>query len=168
MKLRPLDPDELQLAASWLAQKENYQWLDFGNGVQALSAQSLKFMLQRDIHAPMAFTSDADDLPIGLAVLSNIDRNFRTATLWFLLGDKRYAGQGYATRAISKILTHGFKELELQAVDAWAVDANIPSIRAMEHNNFRCIGRKRQCHYMDGRPYDRLLFDILAAEHQEV
>ena len=25
----------------------------------------------------------------------------------------------------------------------------------------------RQCHYIDGCPYDRLLFDLLAKEHKE-
>jgi hypothetical protein len=33
MKLLPLDrPEFLELVAGWLARKENYQWLDFGNG----------------------------------------------------------------------------------------------------------------------------------------
>ena len=42
------------------------------------------------------------------------------------------------------------------------------SLRIIERLGFRFIGRQRQCHYIDGRPYDRLLFDLLASEHQEL
>ena len=166
MKLRPIEPSEIEIVAGWMAQKENYQWLDFGNGVQVLSAASLKIMLQRDIHLLRVFTPDSEDLPIGLVALSNIDRNFKTATLWCLLGNKSYARQGYSSRAISEILTLGFRDLGLQTVNAWAVDQNIPSIKMIERNNFRLVGRQRQCHCIDGQPCDRLLFDILASEHK--
>ena len=167
MELRPLDNDACRLAASWLAQKENYQWLDFGNGIQALGAPSLKIMAQRGLHLMRVFTADSGDSPIGLVALSNIAPGFKTATLWFLLGDKSYANQGYTTRAVSKILTRGFGESGLQAVNAWAVDRNAPSIKTIQRNNFRLVGRLRKCHYIDGRPCDRLLFDILKSEHQE-
>ena len=33
-----------------------------------------------------------------------------------------------------------------------------------EDLGFRYIGRQRQCHVIDGRAYDRLLFDLLAEE----
>lgn len=168
MKLRPMDDGGCQLVAGWLAQKENHQWLDFGNGVQVLEAPSLKIMAQRGLHLLRVFTADSEDTPIGLAALSNIHPTFQTATLWFLLGDKRFAKQGYTTRAVSKILTLGFQELELRSINAWAVEQNVASIRTIERNNFRLVGRLRECHHIDGHPRDRLLFDILKSEHQEI
>jgi hypothetical protein len=30
------------------------------------------------------------------------------------------------------------------------------------------MGRLRQCHYIDDRVYDRLWFDLLASEHEEI
>lgn len=167
MELRPLDNDGCWLAACWLAEKQNHQWLDFGNGVQALEASSLKVMAQRELHLLRLFTTDGDDSPIGLVALSNIDPNFRTANLWFLLGDKGHARQGYTARAVSKMLTQGFGELGLEAVNAWAVDRNTASIKTIQRNSFRPVGRLRQCHYIDGQPCDRLLFDILKSEHQD-
>ena len=36
MKLLPLDsPERIHLVASWLTQKENYQWLDFGTAASS-------------------------------------------------------------------------------------------------------------------------------------
>jgi hypothetical protein len=46
--------------------------------------------------------------------------------------------------------------------------AHNPSIRTIERLGFRFVGRQRQCHTIDGRPYDRLLFDLLASEHREL
>ena len=66
LKLLPLDrPDLLQQAAGWLAQKENHQWLDFGNGRQPITPALLKIMAQRETHFLRIYTSPRDDAPIG-------------------------------------------------------------------------------------------------------
>jgi RimJ/RimL family protein N-acetyltransferase len=69
--------------------------------------------------------------------------------------------------ASSRLLTFAFRDLGLRVVNTWIVENN-PSLRSLERLNFRFIGRQRQCHTIDGRPYDRLLFDLLAAEHREL
>jgi len=152
MKLLPLDTPELVfLAAEWLARKENYQWLDFGSIV---TPALLKIMAQRD-------------RPIGIVGLNSVDRAFKTGTLWAVAGEKSFSNRGYVSLASSKLLTLAFRDLGLHVVDTWIVDRN-PSVRSLERLNFRFIGRRRQCHIIDGRPYDRLLFDLLATEHREL
>lgn len=167
MRLKPVDTAGTGLALSWLASPVNSQWLDFGNGHQPITPVTLKLMLQRDTNLVRVFTGDADETPIGLVALSSMDRHFKTAMLWYVLGDKSYGGRRYTTRAASLLLDYGFRELGLWAVNAWAVDQNTPSIRVLEANGFRPIGRQRQCHYVNGRACDRLLFDLLASEHKE-
>lgn len=167
VKLRPIDtPELIDIVAGWMARKHNYQWMDFGNGRQIITPISLKMMMQRDIHVLQVFTSEPDDVPIGVVGLSNVDRNLRTASIWVVLGNKRYGG--CTIRALDKILTFGFGELGIRAVSAWTVETNSPSLRLLDQLNFRFIGRQRQCHYIDGRLFDRLLFDILDSEHKEV
>lgn len=168
MILKPIDNPSVELVATWMAEKENYQWLDFGNGSQPLSPLALKFMTQKDSHLLRIFTADKDETPIGLVALSNVNHNFRTAMLWYVLGNKDYAGQGCTTRAVSQILALGFLKLGLEAVNAWALEQNTASIRVLERNRFRLIGRQRRCHYIDNRPCDRLLFDMLASEYTEI
>ena len=59
MKLLPLATSEiLDLVAGWLAQKENYQWLDFGNGRQIVTPALLKIMAHRETPVLRAYTSD--------------------------------------------------------------------------------------------------------------
>lgn len=168
MKLLPLDtPEIIELVAGWLARKENYQWLGFENSGQPVSPALLKIMAQQDAHFLRAYTSDQDDTPIGIAGLNGVNRTSRTATLWGATGEKSFRSRGYATFAGSKFLTLAFRELGLHSVNTWVVDRN-PSLRLVERLHFRFIGRLRQCHYIDGRPYDRLLFDLLAGEHREL
>lgn len=168
MKLKPIATADIQQVAGWLAQKDNYQWLDFGNGTQILSPVSLKIMTQRDIHFLRLFTPDESEEPIGVIGLSNIDRKFKTASIWVVLGNKRYSGKGYPRRAGNNILTLAFADLALHAVNAWTLENNTAAIRLLERLHFRSIGRLRQCHYINGQPYDRLLFDLLASEHREI
>lgn len=166
MQLKPVDtPELLQLVVGWLSQKENYQWLDFGDGRQLVSREWLKIAMQRGTHVLRVFTSD-DDMPIGVTGLTNINPHFRTANVWVVLGDRSYAGRNYATRGISALMTFAFRELGLEAIHTWIVDGN-PSVAVARKVNFKPIGRQRQCHYIDGRPHDRLWFDLLASEHEE-
>jgi len=168
MKLVPLESPELvQLAAEWLAQEENYRWLDFGGGRQIVTPALLKIMAQRESHFMRVYTADPDDNPVGIIGLNDVDRNFRTGTLWGVTGDKSFRSRGFATFAGSKFLTLAFEDLGLRVVNTWAVEHN-PSVRLIERLNFRFVGRQRQCHCMDGAVHDRLLFDLLAEEHHEM
>lgn len=168
MKLLPLDsPGLLQLAASWLAQEENYRWLDFGGGRQIVTPALLKVMTQRDSHCLRIYTGGPGDDPVGIVGLNDVNRHAGTGTLWGVTGDKSFRSRGYATFAGSKFLTLAFRELGLRVVNTWAVEHN-PSVRLIERLGFRFVGRLRQCHLMDGRAWDRLLFDLLAAEHREL
>ena len=168
MKLLPLDtPETIELAANWLAQKENYQWLDFGSGRQLVLPTLLKVMAHRETHFLRLYTSDNDDIPIGILGLNNVDRTFKSATFWGVAGDKSFRNRGYSTFASSRFLTLAFRDLGLHVINTWVVEHN-PSMRTVERLNFRFIGRQRQCHFMNGRAYDRLLFDLLAGEHVEI
>src|SRR5258708_11538143 len=168
MKFLPLDtPEIIDLAASWLAQKENYQWLDFGNGRQSVTPALLRIMVQRESHFLRVYTSNRDDVPIGIVALNNVDRVFKTATFWGAAGEKSFRDRGYGTLAASGFMTLVFRDLGLHVVNTWAVDVN-PSLKIIERVGFRFVGRQRQCHYIDSRAHDRLLFDLLASEHRDL
>jgi len=168
MKLLALDrPEFFELVAGWLARKENRQWLDFGNGRQPITPTLLKIMAQRETHFMRVYTSDRDDVPVGILGLNSIDLTFKTATFWGASGDKSFCNRGYSNFGSSKFLTLGFRDLGLHAINTWAVEHN-PSVRIIERLGFRFVGRQRQCHCIEGRLYDRLLFDLLASEYEEL
>lgn len=164
MKLLVPDPAALRRVAGWLADGANARWLDFGNGVHTLTLPALTLMTKRPGHVLRIFTADDTDEAAGLVAFSDIAHDVGTATLWYVLGAREHAGRGLTTRAVSRLLATGFAELGLVAVSAWAVEGNVGSVRVLERNGFRLVGRQRRCHVMDGRRYDRLLYDLLAGE----
>ena len=165
MRLILLDSSKLiTLVAGWLAEKENFQWLDFGGSRRQLTPALVKIMAQRETNVMRVFTADDAETPIGIVGFNHVDRHFKTATIWAVLGEKSYARLGYTSRAVSSMLTLGFRELGFEAINTWVVDSN-PSLGVAQRLNFRYIGRQRQCHHIDGHPFDRLLFDILPSEH---
>jgi len=167
MELIPLESQALiEQAAGWLAEKRNRQWLDSGSGGQQLGPVALKVMSRGDGHILRAFTSDETGEAIGLVALSSVNRDFRSALLWALLGDRRYAAKGYVFRATSAMLTLGFAEYGLECISAWAVECNHASLRILKKLNFKPIGRQRDCHYIDGHPFDRLLFELQSSDHR--
>jgi RimJ/RimL family protein N-acetyltransferase len=166
VRLKPLEsPELIQTAAGWLAQKDNYQWLQFGDGRHILTPQLLKIVIQKDTHLLRVYTSE-DGAPLGIVGLDEVNRHFKTARIWVVAGEKNVCGRGYATQAVSKMLTLAFRDLGLNSVSTWIVEHN-PSVRVAEHIGFKFIGRQRQCHWMDGVAYDRLWFDLLASEHKD-
>lgn len=168
MILRSLETDDIPVVSSWLADEQNHRWLDFGGGRQVLAASALKIMAQRDLHLLRVYALETGGPPVGLVALSDVDRSFRTARLWYVLGEKRLSRQGLTTRAVSRLLGLGFTTLELGSVNAWVVEDNRPSVRVLERNGFRRIGRQRKCHSVDGRLRDRILYDLLAEEYRPI
>lgn len=168
MRLIPLSTAPLvEQCAAWLADPRNSQWLELGHPPRLVTPALLKLMAQKPDRAIRAYTDDAGRRPIGLVGLDHVDPYFKTATVWVVLGDKAYAQLGYGTGATSKMLTIGFAELRLVAINAWVAEQN-PAIGIVERLNFRYIGRQRRCHPIGGRVHDRLLFDLLASEHKEL
>ena len=167
MQLLEIDSSQFDLVADWLSEEQNYQWLQFASRGQSLSAVSLRLMAQRDLHCLRLFTSDDGEAPIGIVALSDISPLTKTASLWYVLGDKSFQGRGFTSRAVGAMLDHAFGQLEIQACQAWAVPDNRGSVRVLEKNGFQMVGRQRSCHCLDGRLVDRLLFDLLATEHKE-
>jgi RimJ/RimL family protein N-acetyltransferase len=165
MRLSPLDDATLPLAAGWIAAPENWRWLDFRGPGQPPDVLMLTAMSRRGSHCMRVYGAPGTEAPVGLVVLDDVSTRFGTASLWYVLGDKRHAGQGLTTAAVGAMLRLGFGELGLETVQAWVAEGNDASIRVLERNGFRRVGRYRRAHVVDGRWCDRLLYDLLASEH---
>jgi RimJ/RimL family protein N-acetyltransferase len=162
----PLEAEDLELAASWLADEANAQWLDFGPGVRSLTPPMLRMMTKRDHHCIWVYGPPGDRTPAGLVGLSQIQPDFRAAEIWYVLGDKKHARKGLTYGAVCRMLEHAFGPLGLHCIHAWTVEANVPSRRVLEKAGFRAAGRIRDRHHIGDVAHDRLWFDLLASESE--
>ncbi|MCH9626373.1 MAG: hypothetical protein S4CHLAM123_15700 [Chlamydiales bacterium] len=85
------------------------------------------------------------------------------AELGYVLA-KKYWGNGYATQAIQLALTAGFKELEVERLEAYVDPTNIGSQRVLEKNGFMREGLLRNHIIQKGIVKDRYIYSILKVE----
>ena len=163
--VRTARDSDLETIAGWLAEPRIAKWLDFGMA-RPPAAVALKYATAQGSQRLFTFAParGQEVAPIGVVGLSSIHPTFRTALLWYALGEPRYAGRGLTSMAAVEVVRIGFGELDLRAIHAWVVAGNQASARILEKIGFRPIGRQRQCHDIDGRLHDRLLFDIVPRE----
>lgn len=159
--IEPMTEEHVALAATWLNREDVTKWLDFGRGRQRLPATALTLMLRQDAQR-MWLVRDAHRDPVGIVALADISPAFRTAVLWYVVGNADARGRGIATSAVRSVLAQAFGPLALHAVQAWVVRGNEASMRVLERNAFRRVGVQRACHILDGVRSDRVLYDRLA------
>jgi RimJ/RimL family protein N-acetyltransferase len=160
--VQPVTDENLPMIVDWLVRPETAKWLDFGPG-QGVTATALKVGIARGTERIFTFSDEGGDQPIGVVGLSQVDPRFRTAMLWYALGDREMGGRGLTTRAVGAALGIAFDRLELDAINAWTVAENRPSEQVLRKTGFQLIGRQRRCHYIGDQPHDRLLFDRLSS-----
>jgi RimJ/RimL family protein N-acetyltransferase len=165
MELRPLAASEIGVVAGWLNQRENYEWVGCANGLPIISPARLEQMTHNEKHCLMVYGFNGAEKPWGLVALSNIDKIFQTSLLWYVLGNKEFACYGHTSYAVYRLLRIGFFKLGLRAIHAWTVDVNLPSIRVLQKNGFRYIGKQKSCHVIDGTQTERLQFELISAEY---
>ena len=159
--IAPLEQEHVELVASWLTRPDVTQWLDFGRGRQSLPAAALAIMLRQDSHR-LWLVREPRGEAVGIVALGEINPVFGSAVLWYAVGAEDARGRGVATAAVAAALDEAFGPLALHAVQAWVVAGNEASVRVLQRNGFRMVGRQRACHLIDGERRDRMLFDRLA------
>src|SRR5438270_11808906 len=85
----------------------------------------LNIFVQHQTNFIRLYTSDADDTPIGIVALTNVDRNMRTGTFWIVAGDKSFRSRGWVRIAASRFLSLAFRVLGLQILNSWFVVPNV-------------------------------------------
>lgn len=91
---------------------------------------------------------------IGTISLNGIDWISRKGEIGYMIGDKRYWGQGIASEAVQLISDYALNRLNLHKVEAGVVGGNIGSIRVLEKNGFKQYGIIPEEHWLEGKYLD--------------
>jgi diamine N-acetyltransferase len=102
--------------------------------------------------------------PVGNVALQEIDYRNRTAELGIYIGDAECRGRGYGSEATRLILSFAFRILGLNNVMLRVYEYNESAIHVYRKAGFREIGRRTQAQFMDGRFWDVVLMECVAAD----
>jgi ribosomal-protein-alanine N-acetyltransferase len=123
----------------------------------------------REDRAYPFFVFDAGDGALmGGATLSNVRRGVaQAASLGYWMGEA-FAGKGYMSEAVGRLLAHAFGVLRLHRVEAACLPHNQPSTRLLQKAGFQREGYARSYLCINGRWEDHLLFARLAEQPDAV
>ena len=104
--------------------------------------------------------------PIGNCGLFDVDLRHRRAQVGIMIGESGMRGRGCGTEAMRLLLDFAFTALGLHSVMLSVYAYNPAAYRSYQKAGFREIGRRREARWYNGRFWDEIFMDILAAEFE--
>jgi ribosomal-protein-alanine N-acetyltransferase len=111
------------------------------------------------------FLFEGDDGPIvGGITFNNIHYGVaQTASFGYWLGES-FAGQGYMTEALRRLVRYGFEDIGLHRLEAFCIPENRRSRNVIERIGFKEEGFLRQYLKINGEWRDHVLYSLLRSD----
>lgn len=87
--------------------------------------------------------------------------NHSRAEIGYSLLEDEYKGKGYMSEAMESILDYGFKTMQLNRIEAFVGEHNIPSLKLMQKFGFIQEGHLKQHYFKNEVHEDSLAFALL-------
>jgi len=166
VKIEPLKMEIFEIVATWLSKPQINKWLASGWRGKQIDAKVLSIVTMKPSNK--LFIVRYNNEPCGLVTLGCVDTIDKTGTLWYLLGEQQYGGKGIMTEAVRQVVRLVFKELGLRSISASIMAPNYNSRRVLEKIGFREVGTLRYGLELDGQHVNRIVFDILPEDLNDV
>ncbi len=170
VRLRAVEPEDLDNAYKWANDREVTRWLTSPRYPVSRKAEQ-----QGIDDAPTNSFGDVrlaietnDGKHIGGINLHRINPEDRKASLGIMIGEKDQWSNGYGTDAIMTLLGFAFDEMNLHRVLLHAFADNERAIGCYQRCGFRAEVRLRQEVYQNGRYYDVVVMGVLESEFAEI
>ena len=158
IRIEPLAPEHFGLASEWLSRDDTTQWLTSEWRGRKADPSMLAIVLRNKRNR--VYAAIADNRPVGLVGLADLDPADRCAMAWYLLGEKALSSKGVISTAVGQLCRIGFDSLGLTCIYAWIMAPNTASRRVLEKNRFREAGTLRRAAACSGEQVDRVYFDL--------
>jgi len=170
LSIRPFQPSDLDTYASYHGKPGVYRYLYSELPTpEALTSRFNELLHPRFQEAGdefrLAVVREDDATVLGEVLLKLTSVNARQAEVGYIF-DPEQAGQGYATEAVGRLITFGFKELGLHRIFARLDVLNVGSIGVVER-----LGLRREAHFFENDRFndvwgDEYVYAVLAREWQ--
>ena len=110
---------------------------------------------------------NATKTPIGECGLLRIFRQWKTADLTMVIGEKRYWGKGHSHDAMRLLLDFAFTNLKLHRLSVGVLETNGRAIRFYKWFGFREEGRQLDGYLSDGKYADFVMMSMIEDKHRQ-
>lgn len=135
--LRLLEEQDLPARVRWFNDPEVIPYLvsDYPTSLARTRAWFQKVVLD-PAFAHFSIIDRASNEAIGMTGLLNIDRKHRRAQFYLTIGAAPFRGKRIPDETIPLVLDYAFRELGLNKVYLWTIDANARARTVYERNGF--------------------------------
>lgn len=98
---------------------------------------------------------------IGNIVIDGLLSRHVNAEISYMIGDKEYWGKGLASHAIAEIIILAKENYKLNKLYAGCANENYGSRKALEKNNFKIEGIRKQHLYYNNSWYDQVDYGLI-------
>ncbi len=177
VRFRPVEREDLKLLHGW---ENDFELIMYSRGkplnfvsVAQLEKQYEDWMKdERELHFIVELVDpekSKETEPIGIARLEQHDwGRVKSLSIGAYIGRKELWGRGLGKQIYLGLMEMAFNQLNAERCDAWSVEYNRRSHKALEACGFKKAGAMRQTTYVNGRKWDGFFFDILREEYQKL
>jgi len=172
VRLRPLEPDEVENYYRWLNDEEVKQYLAtryfFSRAAEAewLAARTKSPLSYTSLN--FAVDALADGRHIGSIGFHETVPEDRKAIVGILIGDKEIWNRGYGTDAMTTLLRFAFDEMNLHRVMLHVDERNSRAIASYRKAGFVEEGRLRHDRFARGKYWDTVIMGVLEDEFRRM
>ncbi len=169
VKIIPLDENHDKYIVKWRNDPEISACL-FNDGEISLKSHRKWFETYAKSISRKEFVIyiSLEDIPIGTVGLSSIDNINRKAEYGILIGERQYAGKGYAKEASMLVMEYAFKLLNLNKVYLRVFEDNKRAVEMYKILGFSIDGISRQDIFKNGIFKNVIEMSILKEEWENV
>ncbi len=102
---------------------------------------------------------------IGRCGIHNWNVDHRRAEIGYAMEDESYKKLGLMSEALEAVIDYGFKQMNLNRIEALVASYNVPSLRLLEKNGFVREGVLRNHYLVDEVFEDSIMFSKLYEEY---
>lgn len=114
-----------------------------------------------------AIVTKKDNNVIGTCGYNNWIKKSSRGEIGYELG-KEYWGKGYASEAVKEIIKYGFKNMNLNRIEAFTVPEATSSINLLKKLGFKQEGTLRQYGYWNMRYWDENIYSLLKRDWKQL
>ncbi len=165
--LRAFNEKDIDIWHSWFNDKAITRYSYHGTFPSTPDNQKmiLEQITKTHSNLQLAIVLKKEDNLIGTIGLHKIDYIHQHGDISIVIGDKKCWGKGYAKEAVSLIVGHAFKKLNLHHITAGMAIDNIASFEVFKSTGFKKEGCLRKHKYIEGAFQDVVIMGILKDEY---
>lgn len=162
---RPHHKSDIPFRVKWLNNPKVKSFLDGKPSTLTTTVeQEAWFSRYENNPAKYFLTICADNAPIGVVGLTDIDLTDRKAKLFIMIGEDDFRGQGLGKKAIKEILNYAFNTLDLHKVTLEVYKENIAAIHCYLAVGFQEVGILEDESFWEGQFHSESLMVIFQSQ----